>query len=251
MSDLTGKVAIITGSGRGIGAGIAKTFSESGAKVVITSRHQNECDIVVGEIKKAGHEVFCEVCDVSNEDQVQSLVNDTVKKFGGLHIMVNNAGVFEQKPVDEMDTALWKKVQAVDLDGVFFGTKYAALQMKKKNWGRIINISSVAGLMGFGGSAAYCAAKFGVRGFTKAAAIDLAPYGITVNSICPGLIETKMTEAFTNDPSILQTMEQSFLVKRAGMPKDIANAALYLASEEASYVTGTEIVVDGGWTAHL
>ncbi len=251
MFDLKGKVAIVTGSGRGIGAGIAKALAESGAKVVITSRHEAQCDLVVGEIKKAGHEVFCEVCDVSDEEQVKSIVTDTVKKFGGLHIMVNNAGVFEQKPVDEMDTALWKQVQAVDLDGVFFGTKYAALQMKKKKFGRIINISSVAGLMGFAGSAAYCAAKFGVRGFTKAAAIDLAPYGITVNAICPGLIETKMTEAFTTDKSVLQTMEQSFLVKRPGVPADIAHAALYLASEEASYVTGTEIVVDGGWTAHL
>src|SRR4030095_14928412 len=244
MFDLKGKVAIVTGSGRGIGAAIAKTLAEAGAKVVVTSRHENECVMVVGEIKKAGGEAWCTSCDVSKESEVKALIEDVVKKYGSLDILVNNAGVFEQKPVLEMDTAMWKRIQSIDLDGVFFGTKYAALQMKKKGWGRIINISSIAGLSGFASSAAYCAAKFGVRGFTKAAAADLGAYGITVNAICPGLIETKMTEGFTSDKKMLEQFMRPLLIKRAGQPKDIASAALYLASEESSYMTGSEMVVD-------
>jgi cyclopentanol dehydrogenase len=251
MFDLKGKVAVVTGSGRGIGAAIAKTLAKAGAKVVVTSRHEKECEMVVGEIKKAGGEAFCIACDVSKEDEVKALIEKTVKKYGGLDILVNNAGVFETKPVEDMETAMWKRIQSIDLDGVFFCTKYSALQMKKKKWGRIINISSVAGLNGFAGSSAYCAAKFGVRGFTKSAAIDLSKYGITVNAICPGLVETKMTEAFTTDPKVLAQFMQPILIKRAGQPDDIASAALYLASEESSYVTGSEVVVDGGWTAHL
>lgn len=249
--DLKGKVAVVTGSGRGIGAAIAKSFAKAGAKVVLTSRHHEECDIVLKEIKGSGGEAMVVTCDVSKEDEVKALVEKAVRKYGSLDIMVNNAGVFETKPVDEMETALWKKVQSIDLDGVFFCTKYASHQMKKKGWGRIINMSSIAGLNGFAGSSAYCAAKFGVRGFTKSAAIDLSKYGITVNAICPGIIETKMTESFTRDPAALAQTLQPILIKRAGQPQDIANAALFLASEESSYVTGSEIVVDGGWTAHL
>ncbi len=251
MFELKGKVAIVTGSGRGIGAAIAKTLAKAGAKVVVTSRHENEYTAVVAEIKKEGGEAWGATCDVSNEEDVKALIDKTVKKYGSLDIMVNNAGVFEQVPVDQMDTAFWKKVQGPDLDGVFFCTKYAALQMRKKKWGRIINLSSVAGIRGSEGSAAYCAAKFGVRGITKSSAMDLAQYGITVNAICPGLIDTVMTKMFTSDKKILAEMLQPVPAGRVGVPQDIANAALYLASEEASYVTGTELVVDGGWTCHL
>ncbi len=191
------------------------------------------------------------VCDVSKEKDVESLMSKVVKKFGKIDILVNNAGVFDSKPVDEMDSETWKRVLAIDLDGVFFCTRSVVQHMKKNGSGRIINISSVAGLRGFAGSAAYCTAKFGMRGFTKSAAIDLAKYSITVNAICPGLIESKMTESFTSDPKTLKQFMEPILVKRVGVPNDIAAAALYLASEEASYVTGTEIVVDGGWICHL
>lgn len=251
MLSLAGKVAIVTGSGRGIGAAIAKKFAQNGAKVVVTSRHENECSLVVSEIMKMGTEAICIPCDVSQESDVKSLIEKTLKKFGRLDILVNNAGVFNSKSVDELDFDSWRKTLSVDLDGVFLCTKYACAPMKKSNGGRIINISSVAGLMGFAGSASYCASKFGVRGFTKVAAIDLSKYNITVNSICPGLIETKMTEGFTSDPKTLNQFLTPILIKRVGTPDDIASAALYLASDSASYVTGTEIVVDGGWTSHL
>jgi NAD(P)-dependent dehydrogenase (short-subunit alcohol dehydrogenase family) len=251
MFDLKGKIAIVTGSGRGIGAAIAKTLAKAGAKVVVTSRHEGEFGTVVEEIKKAGGEAWGTACDVSKEGDVRALIEKAVKRYGGLDIMVNNAGVFEQKPVEEMDAALWKKVQGPDLDGVFFCTRYASLEMKKRKWGRIINLSSVAGIRGSEGSAAYCAAKFGVRGITKSSAMDLAGSGITVNAICPGLIDTAMTKMFTTDKKVLAEMLQPVPAGRVGVPEDIAYAALYLASEEAGYVTGTEIVVDGGWTCHL
>lgn len=251
MFSLKGKIAIVTGSSRGIGAAIAKAFAKAGAVVVVTSRDQDACNLVVKEIQNEGGSAMCLSCDVSDEKEVKTLIDTVVKKYGWLDIMVNNAGVFMQKPVDEMPTTVWKKIQSIDLDGVFFGTKYAAQKMREKKCGRIINISSIAGLNGFGGSSAYCAAKFGVIGFTKATAIDLGKYGITVNALCPGLIDTKMTESFTKDKKVLEPMLQSMLIKRVGVPEDIASAAVYLASDEASYVTGATITVDGGWTSHL
>ncbi len=251
LFELNGKVAIVTGSSRGIGASIAKTLAKAGAKVVITSTDEKGCAIVSGEIKNAGGEAWCVSCDMSKEDQVRALVDSTVKNYGSLDIIVNNAGVFEQAPVDQLSTAAWKRVQSIDLDGVFFSIKYSAPYMKKKKWGRIINISSVAGILGFAASAAYCAAKFGVLGLTRAAAADLGQYGITVNAICPGLIDTKMTEMFVKDEKVLASFMNPMLIKRVGQPQDIANMVLYLASDESSYTTGAEMVVDGGWTSHL
>ncbi len=251
MFELKGKVAIITGSGRGIGASIAKTLAEAGAKVVVSSRHKEEYDMTVAQIKKAGYEAWGTICDVSKESDVKAMIDNTVKKYKRLDILVNNAGVFETNVIDAVKNSEWKRVQAIDLDGTFLCTKYAVKYMKKSGGGRIINISSIAGLEGFANSASYCAAKFGVRGLTKSAADDLASYNITVNAICPGLIKTKMTEAFTNDPKILQQFLQSIPMRRVGKPEDIAAAALFLASDEASYITGSEIVVDGGWASHL
>jgi 3-oxoacyl-[acyl-carrier protein] reductase/2-hydroxycyclohexanecarboxyl-CoA dehydrogenase len=251
MFKLNGKVAVVTGSGRGIGAAIAVAFAEAGAKIVVTSRHKDECDAIVARIKKAGGEATCIPCDVSKESDIKTLIEKTIENYKRLDILVNNAGVFETNSVENIKNSEWKHVQSIDLDGTFLCIKYAVPYMKKVGGGRIINISSVAGLEGFASSAAYCAAKFGIRGLTKAAASDLAKYNITVNAICPGLIETKMTEAFTTDPNVLNSFVQKIPANRVGKPEDIAAAALFLAGDEASYVIGTELVVDGGWTSHL
>ena len=252
MDQLKGKVAIITGSSKGIGEGIAKLFASEGAKVVISSRDINACQLAAKEIGKVKGEIYCISCDVSKEEDVKNLMEETIKKYGKIDILVNNAGVFEQANIENLTTDKWKKVLSVDLDGVFYCIKHATNYMKKnEQGGRIVNISSVAGILGFGASSAYCASKFGVIGITKSSAIDLAPFKITVNAICPGLIETDMTKDFTSDKKVLESFMQPLLVKRAGKPEDIAYGALYLVSEGASYVTGTTLVIDGGWTSHL
>jgi 3-oxoacyl-[acyl-carrier protein] reductase len=219
MTDLHGKCAVVTGSSRGIGAEIARVYAKAGARVVVSSRDLKACELVVKEIENLGGEAIAVQCDVSKEDEVKNLIDKAAENYGSVEILVNNAGVFGQKPIDQMDIELWKKIRSVDLDGVFFATKYAAEKMKKVKWGRIINISAVAGLGGLSGSTAYCAAKFAVIGIT-------------------------MAENFTKTVS-------KVLMKRAGTPQDIATAALYLASEDANYITGTSLVIDGGWTCHL
>ncbi|MFH1094794.1 MAG: SDR family NAD(P)-dependent oxidoreductase [Candidatus Micrarchaeota archaeon] len=251
MFNLEGRVAIVTGSGRGIGAGIAKALAVSGATVVLSDLKNDSWTDTLDAIAKTGGQAVGMACDVSDEKQMKALVNFAVSRFGKLDIMVNNAGIFDTAPVDTLDSAVWQKVLAVDLNGAFYGTKHAAKVMKKNKHGRIINIASVAGLRGFAASAAYVTAKFGVVGLTKAAAEDLGALGITVNAICPGLIRTQMTKDFLKDEASTKAMLAPVLIKRPGQPADIAAAAVYLASDEASYVTGTTMVVDGGWISHL
>ncbi len=251
MFELNGKVAVVTGSSRGIGAAIAKTFARSGAKVAISSTNEAACALVAGEIRRAGGDAFAMQCDVSKERQVRLLVEKTVEKYGSLDILVNNAGIIEYKALNGTSLASWRRSQSVNLDGVFFATKLAVPYMKRQRWGRIINLSSVAGIRSHAVLPAYSAAKFGVIGFTQAIAGDLGKYGITANAICPGRIETKMTEAFLKNKKNVELFLESLPIKRLGTPQDVANAALFLASEEAGYITGTSLVVDGGWTSQL
>lgn len=248
MFGLGGKVAVITGSGRGIGAAIAKTLAKAGAEVVVTSRHIGECESVAEGIRKAGGEAAFVKCDVSIEEDVSGLVDWTVKKYGSLDIMVNNAGIYETESVLETGEEMWRLVLSVDLDGVFFGTKCAAKEMRKKKWGRIINVSSVSGLAGFSKRAAYCAAKSGVIGLTRSSAAELGALGITVNAICPGLIKTRMTEHFIGNWLTLNAFLRRIPIRRAGLPEDVARAALFFASEEAGYITGQALAIDGGWS---
>jgi 3-oxoacyl-[acyl-carrier protein] reductase len=251
MTGLKGKVAVVSGSSRGIGAAIAKALAGAGAKTVVTSTNERACSAIVDEITKTGGEAWCAACDVADEDQVKSLIGRAVERYGAIDIMVNNAGVYQQKSVLETEAGLWRRMLAVNLDGVFFGTKHAALQMKNRGWGRIINISSIAGVRGFRNRAAYCAAKAGVLGLTRAAAADLGQYGITVNAICPGVIGSRMTEAFINDTRAIGNFLKTIAIKRVGLPEDVANAALFLAGDGAGYITGETIMIDGGWNAHL
>jgi len=242
---LDGKVAIITGSSRGIGQGIALRFAKEGARVVVNGRSEDSMKETLELIKKAGGTAIGIAADVSDQTQVKRLVAEAVKKFGRLDIMVNNAGIVDFAPLTEMTAEAWSKMITVDLTGVFYGIQEAAKAMKKG--GAIINTSSIAALMGFNGLAHYCAAKGGVLSLTQEAALELGAKKIRVNAIAPGIIETDMTKTIKDDPAQLKGMMARIPLKRLGQPADIAGAALFLASDDSSYVTGQLIVVDGGW----
>ncbi len=248
---LKGKVAIVTGSNRGIGKGIAIAFAKEGCKVVVNS-HKDSKDAydIVNEIKKLGADAIFVVADVSKEKDMKNLVKKAVDKFGKLDIMVNNAGILVFGTVRELTEKDWDRQMDVNLKGVFFGTKYAVEQMLKQGkGGRIINISSIAGLVGFPGISAYCASKGGVSELTREVALDCAKYGITVNAIDPGVIVTDMTKDMLNNAETSKMMLENTPVGRFGQPEDIGNAAVFLALDESSFITGHNLVVDGGWTA--
>jgi len=242
---LAGKVAIITGAGSGIGAGIAKLFVKEGAKVVIADwNFENAKKVAAG----LGANAMAVKCDVSRADEVKAMVDEAVNKFGRIDILINNAGVYIPHSIEDVSEEEWDKVMNVDLKGVMLCSKYAIPVMKKQGRGKIVNIASIAGLVGFGGSAAYCAAKGGVVNLTREMAMDYIKDGIYVNAICPGVILTAMTDPLLKDKATEKALMQQTPVGRFGKPEDIAYAALYLAGDESDFVVGTELVVDGGWT---
>ncbi len=233
---LKGKVAIVTGGTKGIGKGIADKLSENGAKVVVSARHE----------EKTNHHFV--KCDVSSFKGVQKMVDETVKKYGKVDILVNNAGIYPGIELKDMTEDQWNRVMDVNLNGVFNCVKLVLPFMMKQKSGNIINIASIAGVkIGFPGLVHYCTTKAGVEGFTKAAALEMAPYNIRVNAIAPGLIVTPGIQEFMNDKDI-KDFVKTVPLKKAGSPVDIAEAALFLSSEKSQYITGQTIVVDGGYT---
>jgi len=253
MFSLKNKVAFITGARRGIGRGIALKMAEAGAKVAVTDIDEKECQLVVDEIKKIGSEGLAIKMDVTKKEDIENAVDQTVKKFGKLDILVNNAGIcWPIKPLTELTEEEWQKLIDINLKGYFLCAQAAIKEMVKQKWGRIINIASVAsGGQGFGSPnlSHYVASKGGVIGLTESWAVEFAPLGINVNAICPGMIETKMVDPFLADPKIKEAFLSRIPKKRMGKPEDIGAAAVFLASEEADYVTGAALVVDGGWLA--
>ncbi|HLC60687.1 MAG TPA: 3-oxoacyl-ACP reductase family protein [Candidatus Nanoarchaeia archaeon] len=251
MKKLEGKVAIVTGSDRGIGRGIALSLAKEGCRIVVNS-HKNvrEGNGVVSEVKNLGSDAIFVVADVSNERHVRNLVEKAIKKFGKLDILVNNAGILVMGTILTLTEKDWNRQLDVNLKGVFLCTKYAVQQMVKRGkGGRVINISSIAGLVGFPGISAYCASKGGVTELTREAALDFAQYGVTVNAINPGVIQTDMTKKMIEDAATKKNFLENTPVGRVGKPEDIGNAALFLALDESSFITGHNLVVDGGWTA--
>ena len=252
MFSLKNKVALVTGARRGIGRAIALALAEAGAKVVVTDIDEKECEAVVKEIEKLGSEGLAKKLDVTNKKEIEEVVAETIKKFGKLNILVNNAGICPFKPFLELTEEDWDKVLDINLKGYFLCAQAATKEMVKQKWGRIINIASVAmGQMGVGMAniVHYVASKGGIAGMTEAMAVELAPLGINVNAISPGVIETKMAESVISDPAAKEGILKRVPKGRVGQPKDIASAVVYLASEEADYVTGAVLVVDGGWLA--
>ena len=246
---LENKVALISGGARGMGATEAKLFVTEGARVVIGDVLEEEGRRTEAEINETGGECLFIRLDVTSASDWQRAVAATVARFGKLDVLVNNAGIYRTERVEETSEELWDQVMEINAKGVFLGTKYAIPEMRKAGGGSIINISSVAGLVGNHMSAAYSSSKGAVRLFTKSTAIQYASEGIRANSIHPGTIETLMTAPMLADEEYRQDRVTRTPLGRLGRPEDVAYGALYLASDESSFVTGSELVIDGGRTA--
>ena len=246
---LENKVALISGGARGMGAVEAKLFSVEGAKVVIGDVLEEDGRRTEAEINEAGGECLFVPLDVTSEAQGQAAVETAVGRFGKLDILVNNAGIYRTERVEDVSEELWDQVMGINAKGVFLGTKHAIPEMRNAGGGSIINISSVAGLVGNHISAAYSASKGAVRLLTKSTAIQYAKEGIRCNSVHPGTIETPMTAVMLADQQYRQDRMERTPLRRLGTAQDVAYGVLYLASDESSFVTGSELVIDGGRTA--
>ncbi|ANU10524.1 3-oxoacyl-ACP reductase [Planococcus antarcticus DSM 14505] len=245
MSKLAGKTAIITGASRGIGAEIARKFAADGAKVVVNySGSQEKAEAVVADIQANGGEAIAVKANVSDAEAVKAMVDETMKTFGSVDILVNNAGITRDNLMMRMKDDEWDDVININLKGVFICTKAVTRQMMKQRAGRIVNIASIVGVMGNAGQANYVASKAGVIGLTKTTARELASRGITANAVAPGFITTDMTDQLTED--VQKSMMGQIPLGRFGAPEDVAKAALFLASDDASYMTGQTLHLDGG-----
>ena len=246
---LEGKVALITGAARGQGAAEARLFAQEGAKVILADVSDPEGIAVAAEIAEAGGGAIYVHLDVTNESQWDAAVQSAVTSFGKLDILVNNAGIWRRGHVMETSSEQWDDIMDVNAKGVFLGTKSAIPEMRKAGGGSIVNISSTAGLVGSKTSSAYSASKGAVRIFSKSTAIQYASEGIRANSIHPGPIDTDMGDQVWPDSTSREASISRTALSRIGTAQDIAYGALYLASDESSFVTGSELVIDGGVTA--
>ena len=245
---LAGKVALISGGARGQGEAEARLFAQEGAKVVLGDILIEAGQKVAADINAQGGQATFVRLDVTQEVDWQQAVDTTVRTYGKLNILVNNAGIFRTEGVEATSLALWNQVIAVNQTGVWLGMKYAIPALRQAGGGSIVNISSGAGIIGSGFAAAYHGTKGAVRILTKTAAIEYAKEGIRINSVHPGVVDTEMIRGAMNQEG-MQAAVRAHPLGRMGTAEDIAYGVLYLASDEASFVTGAELVIDGGYTA--
>jgi 3-oxoacyl-[acyl-carrier protein] reductase len=238
--DLTGRVALVTGSTRGIGRAIAESLAAAGARVAVVGRDRAKAEEAAGSLTDA--KGFS--CDVSDPASIVALVEEVEKSFGSLDILVNNAGITRDNLLLRLKDEDWEAVIDANLRGAFVAMRAATRGMMKRRWGRVINIASVVGLIGNKGQANYAASKAGLIGLTKSVAKELASRNILANVVAPGFIDTDMTAAMT--PEARETLSKQIPLERLGTPKDIAGVVAFLASEHAAYITGQVFVVDGG-----
>ena len=244
MFDLSGKVAIITGASQGIGRTMATVMSESGADVICVARSEDKIKELSSEIENKGGRAIPIACDVGDGDAFSNTIKSVVDQFGKLDILINNAGITRDALLMRMNESQWDEVIQTNLKGAFFGMKAAIRPMMKNKFGRIINITSIVGLTGNPGQANYAASKAGLIGMTQSIAKEVGSRGITVNCIAPGWIDTEMTEELPKDSK--RDLLDRIPIGKIGKPENIAHAAVFLASDEASYITGQTITVDGG-----
>lgn len=243
--NLENKIAIVTGSGRGIGRSIALRLAEAGASIIINDINE-DAEVVAQEIQDLDKQSKAVIADVSLEHDVVRLIEATMTTFGRIDILVNNAGINRDQLLIRMTEEDWDRVININLKSIFLCTRAALRPMIKQRWGRIICVSSIVGVMGNAGQTNYAAAKAGIIGFTRSVAKEVASRGITANTVAPGFIDTEMTQKLSDDRR--QEITSHIPIGHLGSPQDVASAICFLASEEASYITGQVLTVDGGLT---
>jgi NAD(P)-dependent dehydrogenase (short-subunit alcohol dehydrogenase family) len=247
---LDGRVALITGGNRGLGFAMAQALAEAGANVVVTSRQEERAvESAAALAGITGQRTMGLVVDVTDAEQIESMVSDVVKEFGRIDILVNNAGINIRKPVEELDEASWDLVQHTNLKAPFLCSRAAARHMKEQRFGRIINLSSMLGMVALPERSVYCSSKGGLIQLTKVLALEWAAHNITVNALCPGPFATELNIPVMHNPQTNQFFLNHIPLGRWGRPEELGGAIVFLASDASSFMTGAALTIDGGWTA--
>jgi 3-hydroxybutyrate dehydrogenase len=256
---LKDKIALVTGAASGIGLEIGRHFAKAGAAVVITDLNEAAAETAAESLREAGHRALALACDVTNESQVQAAIERTAQEFGRLDILVNNAGMQYVSPIEEFPSDKFELLVKIMLTAPFYGIKHALPLMKEQGFGRVINMASINGLVGFAGKAAYNSAKHGVIGLTKVAALEGAAYGVTVNALCPGYVDTPLVRGQLQDLARTRNVPLEKVLEEVIYPlvpqrrlldvAEIADYAVFLASDKGRGITGQAVVIDGGYTA--
>ena len=247
---LDGRVALVTGGGRGLGLAMALALSHAGADVALAARTEAELERAAKLIRDTGRQAIALPTDIARVDEVRAMVHRAADHFGRLDILVNGAGINYRRPLETFTEDDWDSLMAINLKGAFFAAQEAVSFMRRQSWGRIINVGSIAFDIVVPNVALYAISKGGMRGMTRALAVDLAKDGITVNAIAPGRFWTQMTDSVFSKPELYESAVSVIPVGRPGIPSDLAGATVLLASDAGSYITGQTIFVDGGWTVN-